>query len=705
MGGVRLRVGIFSIFLMIMLPLIGAMTAILYQQNMKLAEDTAVEAMDKATESVVAGIQGMLDPIARTVELSAAFGRAQRESLRRPEAWGPLLATLRQQPNLYSLYYGFARDGDFLQMLRLPPDIKGFGPRKTKPPESARYVVRTIDGSAGAPSDSYIYLGEAGDVVKVERNLEVSYDPRQRPWYRSAQAGDDLVNSGVYIFSGSGQPGLTLSQRITTDDKEVIGVFGADISMNSLSKLLSRQKVGTHSTVFIVDENGRLIGYPDPSRNVSNDDGAWSIATAKTFSDPVVAGAVNRYATDGKNRFDLAVGDSKYLVSVAFLPAEFKSNWLIGIAVDEEDFAGPIRRASIRILLIGASIVVLSGIGVVIGSRLLTRPISRIIEETKLIRELSLDEPVRVDTSVNELTELAGALDSMKSALRSFGVYVPKELVRQIVASGSDTTLGGVRQPTTIMFSDLAGFTKASEGLAPEDVLARLSDYFDVMATAIHDHQGTIDKYIGDAIMALWNAPSSDPDHQIHACEAMLACSRAGAALNADFARRGLPPFTTRLGLHTGTVVVGNVGSRKRMQYTALGSAVNLASRVEGINKKFGTELLITGAVEEAVRGRFILRPFGPVIASGTSIPIPLFELLGCADLDDPLILARVQAWQVAFDAYTARQWPEAAQGFRDFLHQWPDDGAATLFLAQCQSFVAAPPPDDFNGALCFDSK
>jgi len=705
MKKVHLRVGIFAIFMALMLPLIGAMTAILYQQNALLAESTANEAMEKATQGVVAGIQSMLDPIARTVELSATFGSAQRESLQRPESWRPILATLKQQPNLYSLYYGFASKGEFLQMVRLPPDIKGFGPRNAKPPENARYVVRTIDGAAGQVADSFIYLGDAGEVVKVERNLDVKYDPRRRPWYQAAQDKDEVVNSGVYVFSGTGRPGLTLSERITTEDKEVIGVFGADISTESLGRILTQQKVGSRGAVFIVDEKGRLIGYPDSSRNIANDNGTLSIALAKDFDDPVVATAMRRSGDRAEDHFKIAVGDSTYLVSLSPLPAKFRSDWRIGVAVDEDDFVGPIRHASIRILLIGICIVLLAGIGVVFASRLLTRPIAEIIDETVLIRELSLDEPVKVKTKVRELTQLAVALDSMKSALRSFGVYVPKELVRDIVSSGNDTMLGGARQPTTIMFTDLAGFTKASEGLAPEDVLARLSDYFDVMAEAIHDHHGTIDKYIGDAIMALWNAPVADADHPLHACKAMLACSQAGKALNADFAKRGLPPMTTRLGLHMGTVVVGNVGSRSRMQYTALGSAVNLASRVEGLNKKFGTELLVTGAVEQAVRERFSFRPFGLVVASGTSIPIELFELLGHAEDRDAVRLERLEAWRRAFDAYQARHWGEAVQGFKAFLAKWPDDGAAGMFLAECQSFVAAPPPDDFDGALRFDSK
>ncbi|RAU20265.1 adenylate/guanylate cyclase domain-containing protein [Paramagnetospirillum kuznetsovii] len=702
---IRLQIGIFAMFMGIMLPLIGAMTGILYVRNADLAEKTANSAMDKSTESVVIGVRGLLEPIARTVELSAAFGRAQRDSLRRPDSWRPIFEALEQQPALYSLYYGFARNGEFLQMIRLPVGLGKFGQKGEAPPENARYVIRTIDDSTGLPADSLIYLSDWGAVVKVEQSATIQYDPRQRPWYKAAQDKDDLVNSGGYLFSGTGRPGLTLSQRMATDDKEVIGVFGADISLDALSQMVARQKVGERGQVFIVDEAGRLVGYPDTGKNVITENGKPAIVMAKDFDDPVVSAIIKRHAEGGGDRFRVRVGGATYVVSATTLPPELKSKWTIFAATDDEDFIGPIRRISLLILVIGSTIVLLSGVGVFAITRFLSRPIGQIIEETRLIRRLELDDPVRVKTPVAELVQLSDALDSMKSALRSFGVYVPKEVVRQIVQSGSDSTLGGARQPTTIMFTDLAGFTKASEGLAPEEVLSRLSDYFDVMAAAIDVNQGAIDKYIGDAIMALWNAPSPDPHHQRNGCLAMLACSAVGLELNAVFAARGLPPVTTRMGLHTGMVVVGNVGSHKRMQYTALGPAVNLASRIEGLNKRFGTELLVSGDVEEAVRGEFLFRPFGPVVASGTSIPIPLFELLATSDTTDSLILARAQAWDAAFSAYGAGEWAEAVNGFEAFQRQWSDDGAAALFLGHCQSLRDGPPATSAEAVLRFDSK
>ena len=162
--------------------------------------------------------------------------------------------------------------------------------------------------------------------------------------------------------------------------------------------------------------------------------------------------------------------------------------------------------------------------------------------------------------------------------------------------------------------------------------MIRLSRYFHDMTTSIHDHGGTVDKFIGDAIMAFWNAPRPDENHAENACLAALGCLRANRAIDDALAEAGQPPMPTRFGLHTGEVVVGNVGSSDRMQYTALGSNVNLASRVESLNKQYGTQALVTGAVERIARHRFVFRQVDLAIPSGLSEPIALFELIGARD-------------------------------------------------------------------------
>ena len=165
---------------------------------------------------------------------------------------------------------------------------------------------------------------------------------------------------------------------------------------------------------------------------------------------------------------------------------------------------------------------------------------------------------------------MAAAIGDMKASLRSFGRYVPKEVVRLIV-TGSTGLLDGERRPLTVMFSDLAGYSARTEHLPPEDVLEHLSRYFDALSKPIHRFHGTIDKFIGDSIMALWNAPVPDDDHVANACRAMLACHAAGEKLNRGFVEAGLPQMRTRFGLHTGMAIVGSVGPFTRLQYTALG--------------------------------------------------------------------------------------------------------------------------------------
>lgn len=700
---IRLRVGIVMIFLAVMLPLTAIMTGVLYRQNSQLATEMAETAMRRATNDTVVGVRNIFEPIARMVDLSVTFGKTQRDALRHPDAWRPLYDELEQLPNLYSLYYGFARDGGFLQVVRLPENATKFGPYGEKPPQNARYVLRLIDSSSGEKADSYIYLAAWGQVVKVERAPELRYDPRKRPWYEAAAQTKGVVNSGVYVFSGTGLPGLTLSRQITTEDGASIGVFGTDLSIDTLAHFLDGHRVGKNGIVFIMDEEGRLIGYPDPARTVVQENDRVVVAKAESVSDPVVAGAVRMRQQGAGDRFRATLADGNhYLVSFSRFPEDFGRNWTIGVVASEADFVGPLRRASMVILIIGAIFIVIASFAVVAASRLLTLPINELIAETMRIRQLDLDSPISVRSNVTELHALSTALDTMKMALRNFGIYVPKDLVREIVASGAASVLGGSRRPLTLMFSDLEGFTQATEALAPEDVLADLSEYFEVMSQAIHGQGGVIDKFIGDGIMAQWNAPVAVEDHVADACRAVLACRRAEATLNEQRAQRQRPPMRTRFGLNTGVAVIGNVGSRSRMQYTSLGQMVNLTARIEGLNKYFNTQALVSAAVEQTVRGRFLFRPLGRMLASGTRVPVGLFELL-----DDTIEAnkALAEAWAAPFTAWQDRRWAEAEAGFLDFLEHYPQDGAAQLLLGHCSVFMSTPPAADWDGVLHFNAK
>jgi adenylate cyclase len=240
-----------------------------------------------------------------------------------------------------------------------------------------------------------------------------------------------------------------------------------------------------------------------------------------------------------------------------------------------------------------------------------------------------------------------------------------------------------------------------------------LSDYFSVITEAIGNNNGTIDKFIGDVVMALWNAPKEDPDHVANGCKAALACQAACQRLNETASRNGYSgmfPVTTRFGLHTGHVMVGNVGSDDRMQYTALGATVNLASRIEAINKQYGTTLLITEAVADQVSGRFLLRSVDVIAPAGTSLPIAIYELFGELEAGSkyPATASQEQfcdAWLDCFQLYESRDWSEAVKAFERFLLANPDDKLAAIYVQRCLAFIVNPPPTDWDGVQVYDSK
>ncbi len=212
---------------------------------------------------------------------------------------------------------------------------------------------------------------------------------------------------------------------------------------------------------------------------------------------------------------------------------------------------------------------------------------------------------------------------------QAFKHYLSPAVIQKIMNDPGALKLGGERRELTIMFSDLQGFTSLSEGMEPEALTTLLNDYLTDMTDIILDEGGTLDKYEGDAIMAFWNAPLDQNDHAARACRAAVRCQRKLAARAQEFQARCGQPLFARIGIHTGPVIVGNMGSRQRFDYTVLGDAANLASRLEGANKAFGTAVMISEATLTHAGEDFLARPLGPVRVIGRAEPVEVFELAG----------------------------------------------------------------------------
>jgi adenylate cyclase len=286
---------------------------------------------------------------------------------------------------------------------------------------------------------------------------------------------------------------------------------------------------------------------------------------------------------------------------------------------------------------------------------------------------------------------------------QAFGQYVSDSVVEAIIASPERLQLGGEEVEVTVLFSDLVDFSALAENTAPKELIRLLNEYFTAMTEIILAHQGMVDKFIGDAIMAFWGAPLPLADHAIRACEAALGMQRALGPLNEAWEAQGFPAITARVGLHTGPVIAGNVGSRKRFNYTVMGDAVNLASRLERANDAYGTEIILSEATYRRLGNAFLVRELDLVQVRGRAQPVTIFELLDFASpIGPPAWLPLFEAGRAAFKEGNI---PEAASRFQEILDSYLDDPPSRIYLKRCQKNLEKPLLSLWKGAFVLESK
>lgn len=293
-----------------------------------------------------------------------------------------------------------------------------------------------------------------------------------------------------------------------------------------------------------------------------------------------------------------------------------------------------------------------------------------------------------------------------KKAIRTmFAQYMSETVISHLMAHPEKLKLGGERRRVTLFFSDLAGFTTLSERLAPETVVTLLNDYLSRMTEIILEEAGTVDKFEGDAIMAFWGAPLDQEDQATRACRAALRQQAALADLNQTFRDQGLPPLTIRIGLHTGEAIVGNLGSQKRFDYTVIGDTVNLASRLEGLNKFYGTTIMASEATVVECGDGVAFRELDLVAVKGRETPVKVFEVLALKEELTPYQAAVQQEFARGLELYRQGHFPQAAAAFTAILGKTPGDGPAQAFLNRCQLLQTTPPPGDWDTVFRPDAK
>jgi len=400
-------------------------------------------------------------------------------------------------------------------------------------------------------------------------------------------------------------------------------------------RLISGVETQGISETFMVNENGDLIAHSD-SRLV--------LAGGNMENLPIVQMMMKSGVANGQTRYINEDGEA-YLGS-------FKKTGIAGIGIitsvpEEQAFAEVynIQRRNLYILVIVLNLAVLV---VFIFSKTLTGPIRRLVSATKRIQEGNFNVDITPDTrdEVGALTrsfvEMGRGLQEREKMKDAFGKFVNKNIADMVLRD--EISLGGQKQDVTVLFTDLRNFTAQSELMQPEEVVEFLNQYLTRMVQCVHDNEGIVDKFIGDAIMALWGTPVSSEDDTMRAVDSALAMRRALISFNRERKDLGIEPVRIGAGINTGPVVAGQIGSPDRMEYTVIGDTVNLASRIEALNKPFGTDILITGHTLKVVKDVFDCVPMEKIKVKGKKDQLQVYAVLGRMDDDDrPRSIADLQ--------------------------------------------------------------
>ena len=285
-----------------------------------------------------------------------------------------------------------------------------------------------------------------------------------------------------------------------------------------------------------------------------------------------------------------------------------------------------------------------------------------------------------------------------------FGQYIPPEIVDEMSKSPANFSLDGENKVMTVLFSDVRGFTTISEGMDPKQLTQLMNALLTPMTRVIHKHRGTIDKYMGDAIMSFWGAPLEDPDHARHALHAAMEMMVELKIMQKDFKSRGWPPINIGIGLNTGNMNVGNMGSEFRMAYTVLGDSVNLGARLEGLTKEYGVNIIVSESTKESIP-EFTYRDLDLVRVKGKNEPIAIFEPIGHEDEIDEATTLELARYNQALQSFRAQNWDQAETDFFALSQIHPDRFLYQVYLNRVTHYKGHLPNDDWDGVFTHTSK
>ena len=530
------------------------------------------------------------------------------------------------------------------------------------------------------------------------RTEDTGYSVVDQEWFSESIKSDQPRWFTLTKHPDGDRPAVAFAGAIDIGDKRV-GVLGIVIELTRVSRFLSQLTVGKSAGAFILDRDGGAIASPDTEADELN---------ALKTEDPLFPAAVSAIRQAGRNynpddgqayRSRVTVGGKIY--EAVLTPISFPG-WSLVTVVPESEFLGPVQMTIQRLLIGLAVLIVAAGLfSVWFAQRMIAVPLIKVVNEIKHVERFDLDKVERHPSRLTEIENLSNAIGDMAQGLAAFRKYIPADLVKRLISEGNKATLGGAVRPMSVMFVDMAGFTGMSERLG-DRIIPRLSRYFDSVSTEVQNCGGTIDKFIGDAVMAFWGAPAPNADHAVDCCRAALLCQRSvrDSGLTDDAGN----PIRIRIGINSGDMLVGNIGSEVRLNYTVIGDAVNIASRLESANKIYDSVIIIGPETRRLAGDRIVVRELDRLAVYGRAGGLQIYELLDMADaLSTPLRWASL--YESGLASYRKRDFAAAMQYFEMASADRKPDQASLVMIERCRQRLEGPIDDGWDDTMVAQTK
>lgn len=507
----------------------------------------------------------------------------------------------------------------------------------------------------------------------LSKTAPSTYDPRTRPFWQTGKLHPEGSWTEPYEFVNTHTKGYTyvLGAYVKGALK---GFWAIDYQIDGLSSYLEKLSIGKDGSIYIIADDGSVIGqspkvYEEPHPVVKE---GWKLFLEANTKEAFVSIPPKIYYL---NRF----------------PQKDQIPWNLVTVIHENDYLKPIRKQMLHTFYWGLIpclllLLFVAGFFGKVSKRM--REIARDIDRAG---NLDIEKREAKHSKIREVNMVEGSLQKMKVGLTSFSKYVPLDIVKKLLISAKVPTLGGEKKQITILFADLDQFTSLAEKKDPAEITKILGKFLDLATKEIHKERGIVDKFLGDAVMALWGALEPLNDHAIRACKMALTLKELA---------KEEPHLKFKVGINTGEATVGNFGSHERMDYTAIGDAVNVASRLEKVNKIYHTQILIGPETAKAVKNRFLVRLLDWASVPGRFAPVGVYELMGEKEKAAKEVLKGIEIYNAALHSYKEKRFEEAFALFGKANAAFGGKDTPSMILEKRSfSYAKKGVPANWNGA------